>query len=264
MKIFQWLAELRYRDNLLYRIGLIHIILFFLLFVPFLLDSREVLGINTWIKPMKFALSIGIYAWTFGWIMFDLENHKKLIKILSWGIAITMLTEMFVILYQAGRGVQSHFNFSTQFDGLLFGIMGIMILVNTVIIFIVFGLYLFPKPKMDPVYLLSLRAGFVIFILANIVGGMMIGNEAHSIGVEDGGAGLPFVNWSTEGGDLRVAHFLGLHAIQIIPLTAYFLKSREGINEKSRQMIVGIVILLYAILFSSVFIQAKNGNPLIG
>ena len=101
MRTFEWLAELRYRDSLLYRVGMVHFIMGVLLFLPLLVDSREVLGINPWIKPIKFCISVGIYAWTMGWMMFDFIHHKKWIKRFSWTIAITMILEIVIIIFQA-------------------------------------------------------------------------------------------------------------------------------------------------------------------
>ena len=34
-----------------------------------LFDSRLVMGINVWIKPIKFAASITIYVWTIAWLL---------------------------------------------------------------------------------------------------------------------------------------------------------------------------------------------------
>ena len=262
MKIFEWLAELRYRNPLLYRVGMIHFILGTILIVPLMVDSREVLGINTWIKPIKFSFSIAIYAWTFGWILFDLPNCKKWIKWLSWTIAISMVIEIVVILFQASRATQSHFNEASLLDGVLFGVMGLFIATNTIAVIITFGLYLFKKPKLDKTYLLALRLSFVVFIIGNWVGGVMIQNKAHSVGVTDGEAGLPFVNWSTLGGDLRVAHFLGLHAIQLIPLFAFFLYKKTGLSPNVRYVLSSFFAVAYGGLVSYLYIQAANGIPL--
>ena len=32
-------------------------------------DTRLILGINPWIKPMKFLSSIAIFLWTMAWFM---------------------------------------------------------------------------------------------------------------------------------------------------------------------------------------------------
>ena len=263
MRIFEWLAELRFRNNLLYRIGLIHLILAFLLIMPLLVDERQVMGINAWIKPIKFCLSIWIYAWTFGWILFDLPNSRKWIRGISWTVAITMITEIGVIIYQASRATTSHFNFSTPFDSILFAIMGVMIGVNTIAIVVTFVLFLVKKPKLDSIYLMAMRMAFIVFLVGNWVGGAMIQARAHAVGVEDGGPGLPFTNWSTEGGDLRIAHFLGLHAIQIIPLFAYFLHKKTSLGLQMRRTLTIIFILVYAGLVSFLYQQAMSGKPLI-
>ena len=263
MRIFDWLAELRYRDSFLYRIGLIHFILFFLLLIPLLVDSREVLGINTWIKPMKFAISIGIYSWTMGWIMFDLTNSRRTTRILSKTIGITMIIEIFVILYQASRATRSHFNFDTPFDSILFAIMGIMILVNTLAVVVVFFLFLFKKSSLDRIYLIALRTGILLFLVASYVGKVMIDQMAHGVGVEDGGPGIPFLNWSLEGGDLRVAHFMGLHALQLIPFFAFIIKKNTSWSATRRLIALAVFVVVYAGVFALLYSQALKGIPLV-
>ena len=92
----------------------------------------------------------------------------------------------------------------------------------------------------------------------------MISQLSHNVAVADGGAGLPLVNWSTVGGDLRIAHFFGLHGIQIIPLFAYWIGKKYQVSSRKQLLAVTLFGLMYAAWIGFTFYQAKQGMPLIG
>lgn len=260
MKISKFYAELIHRNRLLAYVGLAHLLLFFIFLGLSFIDQRTVLGSNAWIKPMKFAISIWIYLWTLGWYLYYLPDSKRWIRIISTGVAVAMIIEIICILIQAARGVRSHFNIDTPFDATIFSTMGIIIFLNTVFIVITTVLFFVKKPALSNTYLLSIRLGLVLFLFASIVGGMMTRQMSHSVGIADGGAGLPFVNWSTQGGDLRIAHFIGLHALQILPFFA-FLMEKKHVRMKKTWTIAFALLYLGITLF--LFWQAMTGRPLI-
>lgn len=247
----------------MYYSGWIMLITFGLLIIPLLIDDRTVLGINAWIKPMKFCISLAFYFWAFSWLLHDIQKPwHRLKKGLLWTVFLSMFIEIVIILIQGGRGVRSHFNFDSSMDALMFGTMGIFVTINTVCIVILMIMYFFKHDNLQPNYLLGVRLAMVIFVAGNMIGGIMISNMQHSIGVSDGGAGLPFVNWSKSGGDLRIGHFLGLHSIQIIPLISYWVVMK--VDSLSRQKLIIIVAsFVYALLVFLLTMQALAGSPLI-
>jgi hypothetical protein len=88
---------------------------------------------------------------------------------------------------------------------------------------------------------------------------------SHTVGLPDGGPGLPLVGWSTVGGDLRIGHFVGLHALQALPLLAIllsrFLSGRLTVATRARLLLVAGAA--YGVLTMSLTWQALRGQPLL-
>lgn len=261
MKISEFYPELIRRNRLLAYVEFTHLLLFFLFLGLSLVDQRTLLGTNTWIKPMKFAVSVWIYLWTLGWYLYYLPDSKRWIRIIGIGVAFAMIIEIICITLQAARGVRSHFNIDTPFDSTLFSVMGLLILLNTILIIVTTILFFVKKPALPSAYLLGIRLGLILFLFASIVGGMMSSQMSHSVGIAEGGPGLPFVNWGTQGGDLRIAHFTGLHALQLIPFFAFLIEKKHISTNKTWN---SIFALLYIGLTLFLFWQAITGKPLIG
>lgn len=187
-------------------------------------DRAPVLGIDRWVKPSKFAVSIALFAATLGWLLVYLRRSRpRAVTAVSWTVAIAMLGEIGIITMQAARGVRSHFNVDSALDGALFGTMGTLIALSTIAVAYATVLFLRERPDIGRAYLMGIRLGLLVFLLASAVGGLMISHGSHTVGTDDGGPGLPLVNWSTTGGDLRVAHFIGMHALQGLPLLGWML-----------------------------------------
>ncbi|WP_411895096.1 hypothetical protein [Winogradskyella sp. A2] len=227
------------------------------------IDSRQIMGINAWIKPFKFFISTGIYTLTVGYLItfYPFSKLKKHIirNLVSW----TMFLEMVIVTFQAGRGVQSHYNMSTVFDGVLFGVMGILIGINVVImVFFAFETIRL-KLKLSKAIQYAIFLGWLITIFGSWVGGQMIGQMAHNVGIADGGEGIPLLNWSTIAGDLRVAHFFGLHSIQIVPLFAWILQKKWTIKTNTLILVVTGFALVFASFIFYTFYQASEGLPFI-
>ena len=193
-----FLTELKLRNKLLYWFGWFNVLLLVVGGIGYLTDDTIITGINAWIKPMKFALSITIYSWTFAWILKYLPSEGKR-KFISWGIVICMVVENCLIFMQAARGVRSHFNVTSAFDGIIFSTMGLFILINTFLIVYTTILFFFSKIELESAVLWAWRMGLIFFFLGGISGGAMSAILHHTMGAADGGPGLPFVPFQAHG-----------------------------------------------------------------
>jgi len=261
--IKQVFSTVKKESPILYGIVMIHFLFAIVALIGLFVDTRTLMGINVWIKPLKFLISDGIFLLTIGFLitLYPFSRRKK--NIINNLSSFTIFFETAIIVMQGARGVKSHYNQSSVLDGVLFGIMGLLIAVNVIImvLFVIETIRLKLNTKKSIQWAILL--GFIIMIFGSWVGGQMIGQLSHNIGVADGGAGLPLVNWSTIAGDLRVAHFFGLHGIQLIPIFAFILSKKWKTNTKNQIIAVTILGLLYACWIGFVFYQAKQGIPLI-
>lgn len=240
--------------------GLLNFAAAALLLVLIQFDNHELLGINRWIKPFKFFVSVGIWSWSMAWYLVYLKNQRA-VRTYTWMFVVLMTAEQAAISGQAARGVPSHFNIATAFDGMVFSIMGLVILTVTLWTLYMDILFFLQKEFTVPMsYVWGIRAGILIFIAACIEGGYMAGRLSHSVGGIDGGAGLPILNWSTQFGDLRVAHFMGLHALQLVPLFGYWISKRNPTHSVAFVLFFAVI---YFIIFLLLLLQSLNGMPLI-
>ncbi|MEM6380267.1 MAG: hypothetical protein AAF705_18910 [Bacteroidota bacterium] len=251
----EFLVELKSRNELLFYFGLINLSLGLVFAGLSMLTNIKVAGVNAWYKPTKFALSIGLYALTMGWLMYHLPQSKS-IDFCSWIIVIMLGFEIIYIGLQAGRGQLSHFNLSSPLYSNLYGLMA---LAATVVSFLTLyvGILFFQAdlPHLPDYYVWAIRLSMILFFIFAMEGFVMGSNLSHTIGGQDGSKGLPFLNWSRKFGDPRVAHFIGMHAIQVLPLLAYYILKDVRLTFAAT--------LLYALLAFYVLIQALQGKPFL-
>lgn len=189
--------------------------------------DTTVLGINAFIKPMKFGVSAGILFLTFSWYFtFIPRRLYSSFNRFAWVNVGVMAFELSWILVQAVRGTLSHFNTNTPFEGIMFGIMGVSIAISTAWTLLLLRWTWFNDFRINPGLLWALRFSILYFVIFGFTGFIMGAQGAHTVGEADGGAGIPILNWSLQHGDLRISHFLGLHAMQILPILAWLFKLR--------------------------------------
>lgn len=249
------LYEIRLRNPVLYYFGWLYFLGGLTCIILTQASDTIVMGINSYIKPMKFFFSIWIFCWTMGWFLHHLDNKRR-VKIYTWMVVVVMIIEQVIITWQAANGRLSHFNIATPLYRTLFIIMGIAISVLTAWTGVM--AYYFFKQKRFTVpmpYIWGIRLGLVLFVIFAFEGGVMASRLAHTVGAMDGGPGIPVFNWSTAYGDLRVAHFIGIHSLQAIPLFGYYIaKTNRSVQ---------IFAAGYFIVTAFLLIQAFREIPLL-
>lgn len=232
------------------------------------IPAGPLMGVHPALKPLKFATSIALFLATLGILLPSLSISPLARAGLSSLFAATMLAEMLVIVVQSARGTTSHFNGRGSLNALLWAVMVVAIVAATLgLIFVVVlasvrPLFAEPGRQMAPLLAFAWRSGLWLLLLVPVSGFSMGSRLRHSVGGNDGGAGLPFLNWSVRHGDLRVAHFFALHAVQLLPLLAWFLLHTIGTSWARWGVFIAAVLGVTALCVGTL-VQALAGRPFI-
>jgi hypothetical protein len=223
-KLFDW-SRLKHTKSLFW-LAVICVVVAVALVPLWILDSRQLLGVSVWEKPIKFYISVAIFSFTYSWLSSFLTRGGRWVKLTGLVIAVSLAVENVLILAMASIGETSHFNVSTPTAIAIWSIMA------TFISFVLFAtifisvMILFQKQQEFNLKLalalgsINTAVGMGLAYLMTWPTANQLANYqgiagAHAVGVDDGGPGLPFLGWSTVAGDLRVGHFFGLHSIQV-------------------------------------------------
>ncbi len=249
-----FLNVLKDRNELMFWFGVLNLVLALIFIVLSWIKPLEFGGTNAWFKPIKFMLSTSILTLTLAWYCGYLPSHD--FSIMNWTLIISLGFEIVYISLQAIRQQASHFNVSTPVYGALYGLMAVAAVIATLAVgYLGLKFYQHSFPELPDYYVWSIRIGITIFFIFSFQGFLMGARLAHTVGAADGGSGLPFLNWSRLFGDLRVAHFLGMHALQILPLLAWYV-----LRDIKLTVIVSVI---YLGINCFVLIQALQGRPFL-
>ncbi|WP_328858012.1 hypothetical protein OG579_02890 [Williamsia herbipolensis] len=243
-------------------------------------DHRALGGEPIWAKPLKFSVSLAAYSITLAWMLehIDKPRLRRIARFAATGGSAAALTEITIISVQVIRGIPSHFNVSTALNSALYSVMGagaVVLFMTTAVVGCALAYFTtLPDRSIQwslrwavPIALAGLSVGFVMIIptaqQATLSAPRTLGT--HSIGGDDTSGGLFLLGWNTMHGDLRIAHFVGMHALQALPLIALALavSGRHRLGERTRLEIVSLISTAWAALTAITLWQALRGQSVV-
>lgn len=250
MKYF--LLELKNRNETLFYFGLLCLAFAVLFLILTKLSNTQVYNVNAWNKPFKFAFSTFLFSWAMAWYCFYLTNFNT--HLFNWSVILLLSFEIVYIAIMASIGKTSHYNLSTPFYSAMFSLMALAAtLVTLYTAYIGFLFFNQSFPDLPDYYVWAIRLSIVIFVIFSFEGFAMGSRLSHTVGLENDNSNLFIVGWSKTVGDLRVAHFIGMHALQVIPVISYYIL-------KNTKATILIAILYFLLAFYTLF-QALSGKP---
>jgi len=225
------------------------------------LDDRTLRGVSVWIKPMKFALSIAVLAWTTAWFIGHLaapRRHGRAIDLIVWMLVGCGTFELVYIALQAALGQASHYNAENLFYVVMYSLMGVGALGLTATQpMLAWQLHRHGDTGRPEAYRLAVRSGLVLTFILGAGAGMLL--SARQPPDATAGMTVPFLGWSLAGADLRPAHFIGIHAEQVLPIAGAAI---AALGLRGGRAWVWAVTIGYGALFAVAFWWGLAGRGL--
>lgn len=230
-------------------------------------DDRLLHGVSVWSKPLKFEAALIAHFATLLLLAPLLSTKTMSSRLLRWSMlaAATMtVLEIAYITLQAARGRASHFNIDTPLEQTLYSAMGLgatVIVVGSAI----FGWLIWRSRPAGDDGKTGVRTGAMLglmigSVLTLAIGGYLGSQTSHWIGGDlTDATGMPVTGWSTTGGDLRPAHFLATHMMQVLPVVG-LLADRM----RAPAALLWLATAVYVALIATIATRALMGVPLIG
>ena len=192
-------------------------------------------------KPATFGLSFGVTLITIVWVASFLRLSDRSRAILLGAFTVACVLETALVTLQAWRGVPSHFNLETTFDGLVARTLAAGGVALVAIILVLTFAAFRHNPTVPTSLRIAIQIGFISLVGAVIVGALMIAKGMTLVF-----AGRPQEAYAT-GGTLKPIHAVTMHAILVLPALAWLL-SFANWSERRRIVVVLVGAAGYALV----------------
>ena len=205
-------------------------------------------------KPTTFGISFGLTTVTMAWVAGQLRISDRTGWLLMVPLVLADTSEVVWVSVQRWRGVAAHFNDDTALDNLLFVVMGGVAVGVAATVILVVTVLSFTHMRAAPSMALAIRAGLLILLVAQVVGGWMI---QHGLGLADQGATDGLTTFGAAG-VMKVPHAVAIHGIQVLPALAWLL-SFAALPEQRRVGLVRVAVGGYVALVVVSVLQTASG-----
>lgn len=229
-------------------------------------ETRTLSGVNVWMKPLKFQVSLAVYMLTLAFYAAYLPDgmtRRRWYRAFAMVVVACVAAEMIWLMGAAAHGVPSHFNETSPFmAGIYFTMGGLAITLTSATLVYGVAIARDRAPTPAPAMRGALSWGLVLtFALTIVTAGYMATSGGHFVGgTHLDSRTLPILGWARDGGDMRVAHFFATHAMHVIP--AFGLVYRRAAGEDG-VFAVRVFAVGYAAFVTWCFVEALMGRPFL-